>query len=295
MAPGRSFRSCRHRGRRSQLSKAPPSPKNAPAEIAKHLQRITHQHFFRSFEDWLALAINAFLRDDEAYMKILARYGPREAPMGQKDHPADHFARALGTWMAVMQAEPADYLGRTYEEQAVANHYQGQFFTPEPLVELMAAMTMPDEIPDTALVSDPACGSGRMLVAGMKRNRYATFLGTDTDLTCVHMATLNCLVRNANTWIVHGNSLSLEVWGGYHVRRTWAGGELFRLTSQQAASILRARFGKPEATTALSAPEVASPAPSPTVQEAAPEVQAALEDVARQFTVNRKGQGEFGF
>lgn len=75
------------------------SPTTVPAEIAAHLQRITHQRFFRSFEDWLALAVNAFLRDEEAYRDIMRRYGPREAPMEQKDHPADHFARALGTWM----------------------------------------------------------------------------------------------------------------------------------------------------------------------------------------------------
>lgn len=102
----------------------PLTPATAPAEIAKHLQRITHQRFFRTFEDWLALAINAFLRDDEAYMAIMRRYGPREAPMphlpGGRDHAADHFSRALGTWMAAMQAEPADNLGRIYEEQAVA-------------------------------------------------------------------------------------------------------------------------------------------------------------------------------
>jgi hypothetical protein len=137
------------------------TPQNAPARIAGHLQRITHQHFFRSFEDWLALAVNAFLRDDEAYMAVMRRYGPRTAPMGEQDHPADHFARALGEWMLAMKTEPADYLGRVYEEQAVANHYQGQFFT---------------------LVSDPASGSGRMLIAGIRRNRFATFLGTDTDL-----------------------------------------------------------------------------------------------------------------
>lgn len=279
------------------MSKTPPNPSTAPAEIAKHLQRITHQHFFRTFEDWLALAINAFLRDDETYMKIMGRYGPRAAPMGQKDHPADHFARALGTWMAAMQAEPADYLGRVYEEQAVANHYQGQFFTPEPLVELMAAMTIPEELPDSALVQDPACGSGRMLVAGIRRNRFATFLGTDTDLTCVHMATLNCLVRNANTWIIHGNSLSLEAWGGYHVRRTWAGGELHRLPADQAQTLLRAPFAKPDATTALSSSEPSRvPAPAaPTVLEPSQEVQAAFDDVEREFPVNKKGQGEFGF
>ena len=143
------------------MTLAPPHPKQAPARIARHLQHITHQHFFRTFEDWLALAVNAFLRDDNAYMDIMRRYGPREAPMphlpGGKDHPADHFARALGEWMGAMQAQPADYLGQIYEEQAVANHYQGQFFTPEPLTELMAAMTMPDPLPDDAVVHDPAC------------------------------------------------------------------------------------------------------------------------------------------
>ena len=279
------------------MTKHAPNPKNVPAEIAKHLQRITHQRFFKSFEDWLALAINAFQRDDESYMKIMAHYGSRTAPMGKKDHPADHFARALGTWMAAMQAEPADYLGRTYDEQALANNYAGQFFTPEPLVELMAAMTMPDELSDEALVHDPACGSGRMLIAGIKRNRYATFLGTDTDLTCVHMATLNCLVRNANSWIIHGNSLSLEAHGGYHVQRTWAGGELHRLSPEDATRIIRLPFAKPEAATALSAPEPTptSPTPTPTIQEPSQEAKAVLDDVAQSFTVNRKGQRDFGF
>ena len=292
------------------MSKAAPKPRNAPAEIAGHLSRITHQHFFRNFEDWLALAVNAFLRDDEAYMAIMRRYGLREAPMGdgrlqvgngrpaQRDHPADHFARALGAWMRAMQAEPADYLGRVYEEQAIANHYSGQFFTPEPVVELMAAMTMPDDLADSALVHDPACGSGRMLIAGIRRNRFATFVGVDTDLTCVHMATLNCLVRNANCWLIHGNSLTYETWGGYYVRRTAFGGELYRLSQDEAARILKLPFEtKRETSTALSpAGPVAQPlAPAPTVQEASPETTATFDDLARQFTTNKRGQGDFGF
>jgi len=270
------------------MSRSPFNPAKVPADIARHLQRITHQHFFRSFEDWLALAVNAFLRDDEAYMKIMGRYGPREAPMGEKDHAADHFARALGVWMHAMQSEPADYLGRTYEEQAVANQYAGQFFTPEPVVELMAAMTMPDTLPDEALVSDPACGSGRMLVAGIKRNRFATFLGTDTDLTCVQMTALNCLVRNANTWIVHGNSLSLETWGGYHVRRTAFGGELHRLAKDDADRLIRLPLAKPDTGTALSSP-------APAVQEASPEAREAFQEAAQRFTTDKRGQGDFGF
>ena len=280
------------------MSKAPPNPKTAPTEIVRHLQRITHQHFFKSYEDCLALAVNAFLLDDDAYMAIMRRYGPREAPMDTKDHPADHFARAIGVWMRAMQAEPADYLGRVYEEQAITNAYQGQFFTPEPLVELMATMTMPEELADSAIVHDPACGSGRMLIAGIRRNRFATFVGVDTDLTCVHMAALNCLVRNANSWIVHGNSLSLEAWRGYHVRRTALGGELHRLSQEDATRILRLPFTQAqEASTALSSPESTSvpPAPVQTIEEPSQAVHDVLVDTARTFTTNKRGQGDFGF
>lgn len=280
------------------MSKPPPDPRQASTRIAGHLLRIQHQHFFRSFDDWLALAVNAFLRDDDAYLKIITRYGPRTAPMGEKDHPADHFARALGEWIQAMQSEPSDYLGRVYEEQAVANHYAGQFFTPEPVVELMAAMTIPDPMPDETLLSDPACGSGRFLIAGIRRNRYATFFGTDTDLTCVHMTALNCLVRNANTYVIHGNSLSLETHGGFYVRRSPFGGELHRLSKEQTDQLIRLPFtAAPEAGTALSspAPDPTLPTPAPTVQEPSPEAQAVLDVMAQQFTVNKRGQGDFGF
>ena len=269
-----------------------PNPSTAATRIANHLHRITHQHFFTTFDDWLALAVNAFLRDEEAYMAIMRRYGPREAPMGEKDHPADHFARALGTWMQAMKQEPADYLGRVYEEQAVTNHYAGQFFTPEPLTELMAQITMPDDLPNTAVVADPACGSGRMLIAGIRRNRFATFLGTDTDLTCVHMTALNCLVRNANTYVIHGNSLSLETWGGFYVRRSPFGGELHQLTQVDTERLIRLPFQTASASTALAAPEQA---PAFTIAQPAPAAQAVLDDLAGQFTVDKKGQGGFGF
>lgn len=269
------------------MSTAAPNPSAAATAIAKHLYRITHQHFFTSFDDWLALATNAFLRDDPAYMTIMRKYGPREPG---KDHPADHFSRALGEWMLAMQQHPADYLGLVYEQEAVTNTYAGQFFTPESLTELMAQMTMPDELPDTALVSDPACGSGRMLIAGIRRNRYATFLGTDTDITCVHMTALNCLVRNATTYVIHGNSLSLETHGGYFVRRSPFGGELHRLTKDQTNHLIRLPFSAaPDAATAL------SPAPAPSVQAPTPETTQALSDVTASFTSNTRGQGEFGF
>lgn len=141
------------------------------------------------------------------------------------------------------------------------------------------------------------CGSGRMLIAGIRRNRFATFVGVDTDLTCVHMTALNCLVRNANSWIIHGNSLSLEAWRGYHVRRTAFGGELHRLTQENAERILQLPFTQPEACTALASPETTSlpPTPAQMIQEPSQEVQDVLYDAALTFTTNKRGQGDFGF
>lgn len=214
--------------------------------------------------------------------------------MGEKDHPADHFARALGEWMGAMKLEPADCLGRIYEEQAVANSYSGQFFTPDPLVEMMAVMTMPDTLSDEALVNDPACGSGRMLIAGIQRNRFATFVGVDIDLTCVHMTALNCLVRKANTWIIHGNRLSLEARGGYHVRRSPFGGELFRLDQATAEHNLQLPLRRTEASTALLSAPTRLPA-DPTVAEPKPGIRKMLAEASQQFTTDPKGQRGFGF
>ena len=108
---------------------APKTPTHLKAAITTSLNAISHVRFFRAFDDWLALAVTAFLRDDPAYIKIMSTYGPRIE--GQK-HPADHFSESLGAWMLTMQTDAQDYLGQIYEEQAAANKYAGQYFTPEP-------------------------------------------------------------------------------------------------------------------------------------------------------------------
>ncbi|MEQ1694356.1 MAG: hypothetical protein ABL901_00815, partial [Hyphomicrobiaceae bacterium] len=109
-----------------------------PHPIAQHLYKIhaqTGDSFFKLYDDWLTLAVTAFAKQETEYMDIMRRYGPRKAPMGEKDHPADHFARALGELMQVCQTESTlngsfpDTLGHIYEEESITNKYSGQFFT----------------------------------------------------------------------------------------------------------------------------------------------------------------------
>ncbi len=265
-----------------------------PHPIADHLYKIsasTGDSFFKLWDDWLGLAVAALSRqpgeDDERYMSIMRRYGPRTAG---KDHPGDHFAHTLGAFMLACRTESAlnstfpDYLGMIYEQESLTNRYSGQFFTPEHLCKMMAQMTVePTEAPIN--IADPACGSGRFFIAAQPLAPNATFYGTDRDLTCVHMTALNMLVRNANAFIVHGNTLSMECFGGYATRSTALGGVIRPLDAATAKAILtntsRQIATHPLGPIAPAPTESASESPEPTDAPA--------------FTQDKKGQLGFDF
>lgn len=75
-----------------------------------------------------------------------------------------------------------DPLGELYQ-QAISNGHNGQYFTPEPICDMLSIMSG-DTLSDGQKVLDPACGSGRMLLAAAKRNRFALFYGA-TSITLV--------------------------------------------------------------------------------------------------------------
>lgn len=93
----------------------------------------------------------------------------------------------------------------------------GQFFTPQEVSDMMAQL---QEVPeDGGTVCDCACGSGRMLLAMAKRNRHLLFYGSDIDLLCVKMATLNLALNSLKGEIAHMDALSLQHWGSFHIHR----------------------------------------------------------------------------
>jgi hypothetical protein len=264
--------------------------------IADHLYKIqaqTGDHFFKLFDDWLGLTLAAFCKqpgqDDEPYMAIMRKYGPR---ITGREHPADHFARALGEFTLACQRESAlngvfpDYLGRIYEEESLANKYAGQFFTPEPLCQLMTQMTVtPTE--ENISIADPACGSGRFFIAAMPLAPNATFYGTDRDYTCVKMTALNMLMRRADAYIVHGNTLSMECWGGYATECTPWGGQIRVLGAGTALAILT----KTSQAMATQEPQImAEPTAAPNVEPGEPEP-----DANAPITITENKKGQFGF
>lgn len=100
---------------------------------------------------------------------------------------------------------------------AISNGHNGQFFTPEPICDMMATMQISDKLQPGQTVYDCACGSGRMSLAAAKINRHALLYGADSDITCCKMTLVNMLLNSLQGEIAHMNSLSNDFYTGYKV------------------------------------------------------------------------------
>ena len=111
------------------------------------------------------------------------------------------------------RGEMKDILGDLFQG-AITYGEAGQFFTPAPVARMMAQMTVGD-VPEeekhkVKSICDPACGSGRMLLAVAEEHPHWLFVGRDIDIRCVRMCVLNLAFRNLYGYVIHGNSLADE-------------------------------------------------------------------------------------
>ncbi len=154
------------------------------------------------FDDFLTMSICAMGQnpqtgksfDEALYIETVAKYKQDEKLV--KEFP--HLYATLVTEMTERwdSGEGYDVLGEFYE-QNLYRKGASQYFTPWPICLFMAK-----SITETALetksgdrplrILDPACGSGRMLLAAQKCNgQHHEFYGIDIDHTCVKITALN--------------------------------------------------------------------------------------------------------
>ena len=116
-------------------------------------------------------------------------------------------------------------LGSFYEDNCQSKSTatrSGEYYTPEVLCDAMAHMLwsediMPKDHPLT--VQEPACGSGRMILALAKVMTEAKIPPIHMRAQCIDVSKTGCDMCYINTtiWgipaeIVHGNALSNECW-----------------------------------------------------------------------------------
>ncbi len=165
----------------------------------------------RLFEDYLDLCICCFAnrRLEERYLSIAKRYDRDEL---------ETMAKLMGMMIVIHEEQTAeggwfDSLGQIYEYLASRSKASrlGQFFTPEHVCNVIAQVTLQDEPPKGYTMLDPACGSGRMLLAAhaLKRDHGVVY-AADVDAVCAKMCALNFWMHGIRGEVACMNSLSLE-------------------------------------------------------------------------------------
>jgi type I restriction-modification system DNA methylase subunit len=226
------------------------------------------------FRDWVELMLFALQRRDEPYLEVLEGYRERadmDQPDGQRS--ADLFATAFGQLQERMAETDADVLGAVYEEYGMSSDAFGQHFTPHPVCEMIAEISGivdDSETDGRQTVLDPACGSGRMLLVGGRRDPEALFVGQDKDPLCAKMAALNCCFFNIDAYIVQGDSLTVEYQRAWQTSHSPMGGSVRELDEDETKDLrdsLTAAFentaeeqSKDDASQESEAPEVSGAA-----------------------------------
>ena len=203
-----------------------------------------------AFEDFLhasVCALSGGLMEDQ-YLAVVERHKHGQPGKRGCDSIARAFGTLVAS-MEQTQGEMIDILGDLFQG-AITYGEAGQFMTPQPVCRAMARLTIGDavgeeseggegspasspvqsvdeasvEVPTTEqsaepkalprtpkrTVCDPACGSGRMLLAVAEINPHWEFYGQDVDLRCVRLCGLNLAFRNLYGYVIWGNSLRLE-------------------------------------------------------------------------------------
>lgn len=148
--------------------------------------------------------------------------GDKQLAERLKDHYKDDYPRfadlfrALVNTMADNMAEDLDWfdaLGSLYEQIASNSKasFLGQFFTPPTVCDFMAQIQAPleecGEKKTGLTVNDPACGSGRTLLAFNKVAPGNYLVGQDVDVICTKMTAINLALHGCKGQALNGDSL----------------------------------------------------------------------------------------
>lgn len=178
----------------------------------------------QAFEDFLHVVVCALGRPlmEEEYLQTIEKH--KAGKRGKRG--VDSLAEMFATLVEAMELTRQDILGDLFQG-GITYGERGQFMTPEPICDMLARLNLPEEktgIENRRSVSDPCCGTGRMLLASANVQPHWHFVGQDVDLRCVRMTAINLGLRNLYGHVVWGNSLSntceliyetgrVQVWG----------------------------------------------------------------------------------
>ena len=179
--------------------------------FSQYILQIGYKYGVNSvFDDFLEMVICSLsLGAKEArYHEIVRNYEKPDAYL---------MAEAFGTLVMEMDNKGEglkDGFGDFYMEYLSHGH-NGQFFTPEPICDMMARILNPAGFGER--VADCCCGSGRMLMAAAKISRNSLFFGADIDRTCAMMCVINLCLNGLLGEVCWMDTLMNRFYGGWRI------------------------------------------------------------------------------
>jgi hypothetical protein len=188
-----------------------------------------HRHdVFRDFVTMVAISLHNAIRKsatlEAEYLSIIGRY----------DRVAQQaFPKLLGELVKLLDPEPRDVLGELYMSLEFGNTHAGQFFTPPEVLRMMAELAISEQL-DThefITISEPACGSGGMVLAiagamlEAKRNPAEVMWVEcqDVDRSVAMMCYVQLALWNIPGVVIVGNTLAMEVREAFYTPAHWLG------------------------------------------------------------------------
>lgn len=248
-APPRSFQ---------DKVRPPPRPplRHPEKELVTLFEGLAYRHDkWKVFADFCEMAATAWSNrvDPTHYDKREARY--LEIVKAYNRSEMELFPQALGCLIMALEEGMTDVLGRVFHALELHNKYAGQFFTPDVVCQMMAAMTVGDgaeireRIAKRGFVAamEPAVGSGAMVIAlaramkdaGINYQQHLHVTAVDIDPKCVHMAYAQFALLHIPAVVIHGDSLALKEYDHWYTPAHVMGGWVERL--RQARMIDRVK------------------------------------------------------
>ena len=208
---------------------------SASKEVLKHLDSAADKAGLsrgQAFEDFLTFVRCSLAGQtmEEEYLQTVAK-GYANGKEGKRG--IDLVAKAFGALVVAMEETGQDVLGDIFTG-GITYGERGQFFTPDSLCQLMAELTTQGDEGEQRSVNDPACGSGRALLAIGKKHPGWEFVGQDVDHRCTQMTAINLGLNGLKGWAVWQNTLTLESHRVYRIGFNLNGGVIREVPVDQS-------------------------------------------------------------
>lgn len=220
------------------------SPDNRIREIIKDIQNLAYSHGVSDvFTDYITLISCAisnrvdklhYEEREELYLRTIKKYSREESVKIMEIHK-----KVVDTLSQTLFSQ--DVLGEMFHALNLSNEWNGQFFTPFHIADMMAKMMIGPQ--DEAIkekgyitLNEPTCGSGAMIIAAAKSlvennlspSNNMCVLAVDNDIRCAMMTYIQLSYLGIPAVVVHGDTLRVQEYTRFYTPIYMLGGWLWK-------------------------------------------------------------------